>query len=155
MVYGLERGASRGAPEAALVHTLHIRLELLARIALALPLIVFGLDGLLGLLPPDVYPEHGPQAAEFLRVIQDSGYLWEVLKIVEVAVGVALLAGRFVPLALVAIAPVIVNIVGFHLTMEREGTWLAFWLVALAGYLAWVHRASLRPLLAPRPAQPG
>lgn len=124
------------------------RLESVARVALALPLLLFGLDGFLGFLPPDIYPDRGPRATEFLRVIQGSGYLWQVLKVTEVAVGLALLAGRFVPLALVVLAPVVVNITGFHLTMEREGMWLAVYLVVLATFLAWVHRSSYRPLLA-------
>lgn len=51
------------------------KIELAARLALALPLLVFGLDGLFGFLPADSYPEHGARAAEFLRVIQESGYL--------------------------------------------------------------------------------
>lgn len=65
-------------------------------------------------------------------------------------VGVALVAGRFVPLALIAIAPIIVDISGFHLTMEREGTWLAVYLAVFASLLAWHHRTSFRPLLQSR-----
>jgi len=49
----------------------------------------------------------------------------------------------------VVIAPVIVNIVGFHLTMEREGTWLAVYLVAFTAFLAHAYRASFRSLLQP------
>lgn len=123
------------------------RLVFAARLALALPLLVFGLDGLLNFLPADTYPEHGPRAAEFLSAIQGSGYLWQILKLAEVAVGLALVLGKFVPLALVVIAPVIVNIVGFHLTMEREGTWLAVYLVACTAFLAYAYRASFRSLL--------
>ena len=123
------------------------RLVVAARIVLALPFLIFGLDGLLGFLPADVYPEHGSQATEFLEAIMGSGYLWQVLKIVEVAVAISLISGRFVPLAIPVISPVVVNIVGFHLTMEPEGTWLALLLVVLLAFLAWAYRASFRPLL--------
>jgi len=122
------------------------RMVVPARIVLALPLLIFGLDGLLGFLPQDTYPEHGPQAARFVEAIVGSGYLWQVLKIAEVAVAIALLSGRFVPLALVVLSPIVVNIVGFHLTMEPEGTALALLLVVLLAFLAWAYRASFRPL---------
>ncbi len=69
------------------------------------------------------------------------------MKLIEVAAGLALVVGKFVPLALVAIAPIIVNIVGFHLMMEREGTWLALYLLTLAAFIAWNHRASFRTLI--------
>ena len=130
------------------------KLVLAARLALALPLLVFGLDGLLNFLPPETYPDHGPRAAEFLRVVQGSGYVWQLMKLTELAVGLALLVGKVVPLALVVIAPVIVNILGFHLTMEHQGTWLALYLVALASYLAWVHRSSYRTLFVESPPEP-
>jgi len=120
-----------------------------ARVLLALPFLIFGLDGLLEFLPRDVYPEHGEQAAAFHAALVDSGYAWELLKGVEVLVALALLTGRFVPLALAVIAPVIVNILGFHLTMEREGTGLAVGLVALTAFLAWAYRAHYWPMLAP------
>ena len=122
------------------------RMVVAARIVLALPLLIFGLDGLLGFLPEGTYPEHGPQAAKFLEAIVGSGYLWQVLKIAEVTVAIALLSGRFVPLALVVLSPIVVNIVGFHLTMELEGTPLALLLVVLLAFLAWAYRASFRPL---------
>ena len=120
-----------------------------ARVLLALPLLVFGLDGFFAFLPRDIYPEHGARAEAFLNALVGSGYAWPLIKTTEVLVALALLSGRFVPLALVIFAPVLVNIVGFHLTMEREGTGLAFTLAALTGVLAWSYRASFRPLLAP------
>ncbi|MGI9432514.1 MAG: DoxX family protein [Myxococcota bacterium] len=120
-----------------------------ARVLLALPFLIFGLDGLLEFLPRDVYPEHGEQAAAFHAALVDSGYAWELLKGVEVLVSIALLTGRFVPLALAVITPVVVHILGFHATMEREGTELAVVLVALTAFLAWAYRAHFRPMLAP------
>lgn len=124
-----------------------------ARVLLALPFLVFGLDGLLEFLPRDVYPEQGEQAAAFHAALVDSGYAWELLKGVEVIVSIALLTGRFVPLALAVITPVVVHILGFHLTMEREGTELAVVLVALTAFLAWAYRAHFRSMLA-RDAKP-
>lgn len=124
-----------------------------ARVLLALPFLVFGLDGLVGFLPPSVYPEHGEQAAAFQSALVGSGYAWRLLKVVEVSVAVALLVGRFVPLALAVVTPVVIHILGFHLTMEPEGTGLAVVLVSLTAFLAWAYRAHFRPMLAAN-AQP-
>lgn len=125
------------------------RLVLGARVLLALPFLVFGLDGLFEFLPRDVYPEHGARAAAFQAEIVGSGYLWELLKVVEVTIALALLTGRFVPMALAALVPVLACILGFHLTMEREGTGMAIVLIMLTGFLGWSYRQHFAGLLAP------
>jgi hypothetical protein len=66
-----------------------------------------------------------------------------------VTVGALLLANRFVPLALVLIAPVIVNIFAFHAFLAPSGLVVASALVALELTLAWVNRSAYRSLLAP------
>jgi hypothetical protein len=43
----------------------------------------------------------------------------------------------------------VVNILGFHLTMEREGTGMALTLLSPTAFLAWAYRAHFRPMLAP------
>ena len=50
----------------------------------------------------------GPDAA---------GFLFPLVKAIEVAAGVALLTNRFVPLALTVLAPIIIAIAGFHLVL--------------------------------------
>jgi hypothetical protein len=71
----------------------------------------------------------------------------------ELLVGVLLLANRFVPLALALIAPVIVNIVAFHLALAPSG--LPFALVAalaLEVFLAWSYRGAFLSMLGGRVA---
>jgi len=60
-----------------------------------------------------------------------------------------LLSNRFVPLALVLIAPVIVNIVAFHLFLEHSGTGMAIVIALLEIYLAWSYRSMLSPRAKP------
>ena len=62
----------------------------------------------------------------------------------------ALLANRFVPLALVVFFPFMVNSVAFHVFLEWSGLPMAMVFLALNLYLAWVHRAAYRPLLTAR-----
>ena len=72
----------------------------------------------------------------------------------QVTAGALLLLNRFVPLALALIAPVVVNIVAFHLFLAPSGIPMAAVVLALEAYLAWSYRESFRPMLAWR-ARPG
>lgn len=78
-----------------------------------------------------------------------SVYLLPTSKVIELVCGLAFLTGRFVPLATVLIAPIIVNIVLIHAFLGPEGLPLALFLVAANGFLAWYHRDSYRPLFKP------
>ena len=66
----------------------------------------------------------------------------------QAIVGVMLLVNRFVPLALALIAPVIVNIIAFHLFLEPSGIAPGAVVLALEVYLAWAYRQAYRPMLA-------
>jgi len=124
----------------------------IARILLGLVFFVFGLDGFLHFVPQPTEPPSEP-VLSFVVGLLKSGYMFPLIKGTEVAVGALLLANRFVPLALVIIAPVIVNIFAFHAFLEPSGIVIAGALVVLAIYLAWVNRAAYRPLFVARPAQ--
>lgn len=120
-----------------------------ARVLLGLVFFVCGLDGFLHVLPqPTEPPSEGAMALAV--ALLKSGYMFPLIKGTEVAVGALLLANRFVPLALVLIAPVLVNIFAFHAFLAPSGLALASVLVALELTLAWVHRSAYRPLLAVR-----
>lgn len=82
---------------------------------------------------PEIPP--GPMA-DFFKGMAATGYFFYLLKATEIVCGLLLLAGRFVPLALVVLAPVILNIFFVHLMIAREGLWLALVLGAIETYLA-------------------
>ena len=85
-----------------------------------------------------------------------SGYFFPVLKLVEVLAGALLLVRRFVPLALVLLAPIVVQIFLFHavLTPGVENLVLPIVIVALEAYLGFVvYKGSFRPVLAAKPAR--
>jgi uncharacterized membrane protein YphA (DoxX/SURF4 family) len=74
-------------------------------------------------------------------------YLMPTVKILELLCGLAFVSGRFVPLATVLIAPIIINIAGISACLAPEGLPIAIFLVLANGFLAWHHRAAYRPLL--------
>lgn len=115
-----------------------------ARILLGLPLVVFGLNGFLQFLP---MPPMEGNAATFMGGLAAAGYFFPLLKATEIVTGLLLLAGRFVPLALTILAPIVLNIVAFHGFVAGGGLGLPLVMAALGIYLAWSYRASFRGVL--------
>jgi uncharacterized membrane protein YphA (DoxX/SURF4 family) len=74
--------------------------------------------------------------ADFFKGLAATGYFFYLLKGTEISCGLLLLAGRFVPLALVVLAPIILNIFLVHAFMAPEGLPLAIVLGAIEIYLA-------------------
>ena len=116
---------------------------LIARILLGLTFVVFGLNGLLHFIPQ---PELPPAAIAFFGGLAAAGYMLPLLFGTQIVGGVLLLVG-IVPLGLLLLAPVIVNIVGFHLFVSPSGLGIALVVAVLELFLAWVHRDAFRPLL--------
>jgi uncharacterized membrane protein YphA (DoxX/SURF4 family) len=104
----------------------------IARYLLGLIFLVFGANGFLHFIP---MPPPPGVAGQFMGALFVS-HLLVVVFLLELIPAVLLLAGRFVPLALVLLAPVIVNILLFHAFMAPSGLPLAlvvvvlWWLVA-------------------------
>ena len=107
---------------------------------------VFGLNGFLHFLPQPPAPE---AAQHFAGALAATGYMFPLIKGTEVVAGLLLLLGRFVPLSLVLIAPVVVNIVLFHLFLAPSGLALPLILLATELYLAWSYRRVFAPLFQP------
>jgi uncharacterized membrane protein YphA (DoxX/SURF4 family) len=128
------------------------KLVIAARVLLGLAFFVFGLNGFLHFIPQP--PISGPPG-EFLGAMIATGYLFALVKGTEVVCGALLLSGRFVPLALTLLAPVLVNIVFFHAFLEPAVIGVPLLLVALEIFLAWSYRAVFRPMLAARVAPDG
>ena len=124
--------------------------SMVARIVFGLPLIVFGLNGFLGVIP---VPKMTPEAEAFLRALVDTGYMLPFWKGTEVVCGIAIVSGLYLPLALVVISPVMLNIIAFHLWLDpNPGTMgLVALMSAAFAYLAAKNWNLYRPLLAARP----
>jgi len=124
------------------------KIDLGAHLLLGAVFFVFGLNGFFEFLP---VPELDGRAAEYMSGLATAPYFFPVLKVVEVLAGAMLLLRRFVPLALVLLAPVVVQILLFH-TMAPEGLPVAVLVTALTAYLGFfVYRDSFRTVLLSRP----
>ena len=104
----------------------------IARILLGLVFIVFGLNGFLHFIPMPPFPE-GP-AGQFIGAMFNTGYIY-VVSGLQVIGGVLLLLPARLPLALLLLGPVIVNILLFHLFMDRNGLPMAIVVSLVALFL--------------------
>ena len=83
-----------------------------------------------------------------------SGYMMPLIFGTQTLVGALLLLNRFVPLALALVAPVIVNIIAFHVFLMPSTIAPGIVVLVLEVYLAWSYRKAYLPMLVMR-ARPG
>lgn len=117
-----------------------------ARIGLGAIFFVFGLNGLWRFLP---MPAMDPASATYIQGLLATGYIMPLVKVIEVAASLMLLSNRFVRLALVLLAPIVVNIAIFHVGIAHNGYPMVALIIAAGSYLAWWHRDAYRGVLAP------
>src|ERR1700730_17255406 len=108
-----------------------------ARVLLGLMFVFFGLNGFLNFLPAP--PLTGVSGA-FLGALMTSHYVYLICAVQALA-GLFLLVNQFLPLGLALLAPLISNIITYHLTMDRSGPQLAILATILWAFLAWKFRS--------------
>jgi uncharacterized membrane protein YphA (DoxX/SURF4 family) len=119
------------------------------RIVLGLLFFVTGLNGFLNFIPQGAEPM--PEGAlAFSTALAQTGYMLPLTMGVQLLSGMLLLANRFVPLALVLLAPVVVNIFAFHVFLAPSGLVIAVAVVAMEVGLTWAHRDAFRSVLRAR-----
>src|SRR5438067_12940394 len=91
---------------------------LIVRVLLGLIFLVFGLNIFLHFLRMPPLPDN--LAGQFSNALMKSRYML-VVGALQVIGGLLLLIGRWVPLGLVLLGPVIVNIVLFHVFLDPSG----------------------------------
>ena len=89
--------------------------------------LVFGLNGFLNFIP---LPPPSGIAGQFMGALYASHYLWVIFGF-QVIAGVLLLVNRYVALTVAILAPVIVNILTFHVSMAPSGLPLALFVTVL------------------------
>ncbi len=110
------------------------KFPLIARILLGLIFFVFGIAGLFNLIPaPDDIPQ---DMVTFMNGMMVTKYFFPLLKGTEIICGALLLMGAFVPLALIVLAPIVLNIFLVHAFMEPSGLPIAVFVGALEIYLS-------------------
>lgn len=93
-------------------------IHIIARFSFSFILIFFGLNQFLHFLPHHGFP---PEAQALFDAFQNAGYILNAVGFVQILLGITLLFNRYVPLALMLFAPILVNVLLFHLCVDIGG----------------------------------
>ena len=104
----------------------------IARLLLGGIITLFGLNGFFHFMPMHAYISH---AGQFITGLGAAGYFFPFLKLTETSCGLLLLSNKKVPLALIILAPILINIILFHLFLTPEGLPIPLILGGLELYL--------------------
>lgn len=115
----------------------------LLRVILAIALLFFGANKLFEFIPLYKLPN---QATSFMESLQSSGYVIYVVAILEIVIGLMLLFKKWVPFALILLAPISLNILLFHLFLDVSDVWVAIIIVSFNVVLIYKYWKAYRPL---------
>lgn len=85
------------------------------RYLLAVLLIIIGLNKFLNFIPA---PEIPADASNFMNSLKATGYVLPVLGVIEITIGLLLLLNRWVAFAVLALVPISVNVLLYHLFLD-------------------------------------
>jgi len=94
---------------------MNTKIRMVLRILLGVLLIVFGSNKFIGFLPNFEFAN--PQAGVLFGALAGS-YILKTVGFIEVIVGLLLTVNKSVPFALILMAPISVNIILFHATLD-------------------------------------
>lgn len=104
-----------------------------ARIVLGLIFTIFGLNGFFHFIP---MPPMSDAMNGFMGALMATGYMFPVIKVIEIACGVLLLANMYVPLAMLLLSPIVVNILLAHIFLDQGGLPMALVITGLMLFLS-------------------
>jgi putative oxidoreductase len=118
---------------------------IITRSLLGIVFLTFGANKFLNFMPTPPVPG---EAGQFMGAMFATHYIF-VVAASEVIGGALLLTGRYAPLGLTLVGPVVVNILAFHTFMAPSGLPVAFVVSALALFLLWSYRENFSGLVKP------
>ena len=108
-----------------------------SRLLLGLIFVVFGSDYFLNFMPDAPVSKQG---GAFLEALLTTGYLFPLIKVVEILSGILLITGRYAAVGLTLVAPIALNIVLYHAFLDPNGRSVGFTAGALEAFLLVAYR---------------
>jgi uncharacterized membrane protein YphA (DoxX/SURF4 family) len=116
---------------------MHI-VAIVIRTLLGIVFLIFGVNAFVHVIP---MPTPTGDAGTFMGILVHSHYLYAV-KCFEIIGGAILISGRFTPLGLTLIGPVIINILFYDLFLDQSGLPLGLAIAACEIFLVERHRSA-------------
>jgi putative oxidoreductase len=119
---------------------------IIARILLGLPFLIFGLNNFFHFIPMQPIPG---DAGVLVTIMYTHG--WLIFHgLLYVIAGGLLVAGRYVPVGLVILGPIIVNILLFHVTLAVPGIGMGLLCAVLELFLIYAYWPAFRGIFTPK-----
>jgi putative oxidoreductase len=118
---------------------------LIARILLGLVFLVFGLNAFFHFIPNQPIPG---DAGVMAGLMFTHGWL-TFHGLLYVIAGILLLVGRYVPVGLVILGPILVNILVFHITLAPSGIGPGLVCTVLELFLIWAYWPAFEGIFTP------
>ena len=113
------------------------------RMLLGVSLLIFGINKFIAFIP--IF-DMAPAAANFMESLNSTGYVLYVVASLELLIGGLLLFKKWVPFALILLAPIVVNILLFHLFLDVSGMFVAVFMLTITGVLIYKYWKSYTSL---------
>ncbi len=117
---------------------------MISRYLLGLILVVFGLNGFFHFIP--MPPPSGP-SGDLMMALFGSGYIIQIVKVVEIVAGLAFLTNRFVALAAVVFMPISINIFLFHAVLDPATGLVAYLVFIMSILILWSNKEKYQAML--------
>lgn len=122
---------------------MNAKVVMVVRILLGLLLLVFGINKFANFMPAMEMPE---AAGAFFGAMMATGFMIPLIAVVEIAVGAMLVFNKWVPFALVALFPVTVGFILFHLALAPAAIGAAALIAILHIILLYNYRENFKGL---------
>ena len=113
------------------------------RMLLGISLLIFGINKFIPFIP--IF-DMAPAAANFMESLNSTGYVLYVVASLELLIGGLLLFKKWVPFALILLAPIVVNILLFQLFLDVSGMFVAVFMLTITGVLIYKYWKSYTSL---------
>lgn len=111
---------------------------LIARCLLGFLYLVFGLDYFFVFIP--VQPVHIGKAGDLVAGLKGTGYIYPMMKSIQILGGLCLLLNRYAPFAAVVLFPTSLNVLLFHTILVPSGWLMGVTLMVPNVFLGWAYR---------------
>ncbi|HLO81448.1 MAG TPA: DoxX family membrane protein [Chitinophagaceae bacterium] len=111
---------------------------LIFRVLLGFIYLVFGLDYFLHFIP--YQPMHTGAAADLKAGLMGTGYIYPMMKTIQIVGGISLMLDRYAPFSAVVLFPISLNVLLFHTILVPSGWLMGVFLMGPNLFLGFAYR---------------
>jgi putative oxidoreductase len=122
---------------------------LIFRVLLGFIYLVFGLDYFLHFIP--YQPMHTGAAADLKDGLMGTGYIYPMMKTIQILGGISLMVDRYAPFSAVLLFPISLNVLLFHTILVPSGWLMGVFLMVPNLFLGYAYRKYYKGMFIKKP----